>query len=296
MFLTESPFAFLFIQEVIRLSFSYEIKPKQPFFVLFSENYLKYPVNSLGISHFYQCKTNIHPRYVVPDGCVDMVFCCSSDNPSADICGPVLQPEIALLKPHTCYFGVRFLPGYNPILENTHIMKCLINQKIPLEELINDERMVEGIWNNTNFISQIQVFMRSYMSIYRRINPEYNNDILADYTTYQLIYSKGNIPIEKIAENSGYSVRYLNKRFKDSFGISPKQFAEIIRFQNSLNYLNMHSENTLTDISVECGYFDQSHFVHAFKRYTGITPKKYRTQLSDLDFSEKLKIILDIAL
>ncbi|MBL7727053.1 MAG: helix-turn-helix domain-containing protein, partial [Dinghuibacter sp.] len=28
----------------------------------------------------------------------------------------------------------------------------------------------------------------------------------------------------------------------------------------------------LTDIAYECGYFDQSHFIHDFKQFSGYTP------------------------
>ncbi|MFR6495130.1 MAG: hypothetical protein ACLUOF_00885 [Ruminococcus sp.] len=39
------------------------------------------------------------------------------------------------------------------------------------------------------------------------------------------------------------------------------------------------------------GYFDQSHFVHDFKTYTGLTPKKYQMLLRNDAFDEKLRIV-----
>ena len=95
--------------------------------------------------HFYQCFTGTEPRYAVPDGCVDMVFCCDPEQPYAEICGTVLAPQAVLLHSDTCYFGVRFLPGYNPVLGSSEIMSQLVNHQIPLDELIQDRRMLEGI-------------------------------------------------------------------------------------------------------------------------------------------------------
>ena len=75
--------------------------PKQPFFVTSSEQYYKYTFHQYGIVHFYQCRTNTQPRYAIPDGCVDMVFCCNPLMPSAEICGTVLAPESVLLQAKT---------------------------------------------------------------------------------------------------------------------------------------------------------------------------------------------------
>ena len=64
--------------------------PKQPFFVTSSRSYEKFILNRFGIVHFYHCFTGTEPRYAIPDGCVDMVFCCNPKHPYAEICGTVL--------------------------------------------------------------------------------------------------------------------------------------------------------------------------------------------------------------
>ena len=136
--------------------------PKQPFFVTSSRSYEKFILNRFGIVHFYHCFTGTEPRYAIPDGCVDMVFCCNPKHPYAEICGTVLSPQIVLSESNTSYFGVRFLPGYNPVLGSADIMSHLVNHRIPLDDLIQDRRMLEGICNTTDFRQQIRVFMRSY--------------------------------------------------------------------------------------------------------------------------------------
>lgn len=55
--------------------------PKQPFFVTSSRSYEKLILNRFGIVHFYHCFTGTEPRYAIPDGCVDMVFCCDPNHP-----------------------------------------------------------------------------------------------------------------------------------------------------------------------------------------------------------------------
>ena len=78
---------------------------------------------------------------------------------------------------------------------------------------------------------------------------------------------------------------------KDEMGMSPKQLAKIVRFQTAVSALNDPNERTLTQIAADLGYFDQAHFVHDFKSYTGLTPKKYQTFLKTEKFKAKLTII-----
>lgn len=269
--------------------------PKQPFFVTASETYEKYVMNRLGIVHFYHCITGTSPNrssLAIPDGCVDMLFCCDPIFPYAEICGTVLSAEISVMQPNTCYFGVRFLPGYNPILGDSGIMEELVQHRIPFDTLIQDQRMLEGICGTQDFRKQIDVFMRSYMSIYRRVNPMEHASLLVQHTANLLIRSSGKITVEEIAEDTGYTVRYISKSFRTGTGLSPKQFARIVRFQTAISALNDPMGRSLTEISADLGYYDQSHFVREFKDYTGLTPKNYQHQLENDQFHEKLNIVL----
>lgn len=267
--------------------------PRQPFFVTSSRAYAKFILNRYGIVHFYQCFTGTEPRYAVPDGCVDMVFCCDPKQPYAEICGTVLAPQAVLMHSDTCYFGVRFLPGYNPVLGSSEIMSQLVNHQIPLDELIQDRRMLEGICGTTDFRKQIRAFMRSYMNIYRRACPMEHSNLLVLHSFNLLIRSAGSISIEQLAEDTGYTARYIDRCFRNETGLSPKQLAKIVRFQAAVSALNQnqHKERSLTEIAADLGYFDQSHFVHDFKAYTGLTPKKYQKLLLHDSFEEKLRIV-----
>lgn len=250
--------------------------PKQPFFVTASESYIKYVMNRFGIVHFYQCRTGKEPRYAVPDGCVDMVFCCNPSHPSADICGTVLSPQAVLLESDSCYFGVRFLPGYNPILGIAHAVHDLVNQRVPFSALIQDERMFENICATTDFRKQISAFMHSYMKIYRRVSPLENSNLLVLHSANQLFRTAGRVSIESLAEETGYTPRYLDRSFREETGLSPKQLAKIVRFQTAVSALNAPNGRNLTEIAMDLGYYDQSHFVHDFKAFTGLTPKNMR--------------------
>lgn len=80
--------------------------------------------------------------------------------------------------------------------------------------------------------------------------------------------------IENVAARYGITSRYLQKLFLLHTGLTPKLYAKINRFQNSL-LLVAKGSTSLTDIAYECGYFDQSHFIREFRSFTGFAPSAF---------------------
>jgi AraC-like DNA-binding protein len=83
-------------------------------------------------------------------------------------------------------------------------------------------------------------------------------------------------PVEQTSRDAGISPRNLGRLFGRYLGFSPKYFARIVRFQKALRILMKDAETALGTVSAECGYFDQSHFIRDFKRFTGGVPRGYK--------------------
>lgn len=81
-----------------------------------------------------------------------------------------------------------------------------------------------------------------------------------------------------VSSRYGLSERYLEKLFVDMVGISPRAFFSVHRFNKSLD-LVLSSGRKLTSIAYDCGYYDQSHFIKEFTKFTGITPFEARASL-----------------
>lgn len=267
------------------------VTPKQPFFVTSATSYKKYVFNQMGIVHFYQCITGDGPCYAIPDGCADILFCCDAKHTSAEICGTVLSPESVLLQSHAYYFGVRFMPGFNPLFEVGNKMPDLVDQRISLMSLIHDTNALDQIWNTTDFHTQITAFLHTYSKIYKRAYPLEHQSSLVAYTSNVLMHSAGTMTVNEIAEESGYSQRYITQCFQEETGLKPKKFGEIMRFQSAISALQESTDETLTDIATDLGYYDQSHFIHEFKQYAGITPRQYQAQLKRENYHERIQIV-----
>lgn len=93
--------------------------------------------------------------------------------------------------------------------------------------------------------------------------------------------------INSVAARYGLSSRYLQKVFFNYSGLTPHLFSKIARFQKSL-HLVAGKKASLTSIALDCGYFDQSHFIKDFKFFTGATPSHFSPESSS-DFFASLK-------
>lgn len=81
------------------------------------------------------------------------------------------------------------------------------------------------------------------------------------------------INIESIAKKYHKTSFQLIRAFKAHTGLTPIIYLTLIRLNKSKNLLT--KGNTLVDTALDCGFFDQSHFTNAFKKYFGISPKQY---------------------
>ena len=77
-----------------------------------------------------------------------------------------------------------------------------------------------------------------------------------------------------------YGGRFLDV-FRSDVGLSPKAFCRIRRFAAVLRRLERAVNVDWIDVALSCGYFDQAHFNHDFRAFSGLSPSAYlRQQIS----------------
>lgn len=70
---------------------------------------------------------------------------------------------------------------------------------------------------------------------------------------------------------------HLSRDFKKYFHCTLGEYLRKLKVENSLKILN--ESESLSEVALECGFSDQSHFIRCFKENIGITPLKYRNIL-----------------
>ncbi len=87
-------------------------------------------------------------------------------------------------------------------------------------------------------------------------------------------YANNDISLSQISEAAQVSPYYLIRLFKRSCGQTPFEFLRNYRVERSKEL--MRSDDSLTEIALATGFYDQSHFIRSFRAVTGWSPGLYR--------------------
>jgi len=86
--------------------------------------------------------------------------------------------------------------------------------------------------------------------------------------------------VAAVTDQIGLSPRRFIEVFRNEVGLTPKLYCRIRRFQNVVAMIHKLPEPDLADMALSCGYYDQAHFIHDFRAFSGVSPSaylKYRT-------------------
>ncbi|WHY58423.1 helix-turn-helix domain-containing protein [Peribacillus simplex] len=257
--------------------------PLQPEFEILTDYYLEHKERNKQNQStilFYQFKMKkdmFNVITVIPDGCIDILFCCNEKAPFANVCGSVLQTKSINLHADNEYFGVRFMPNQETHKMN-YSMKEIIDKEVPLLDMVSlDSQIVERLISERNFLGKINLFNETIRKFIFNVD---SSSKAIEYALHNIYMNRGNITMIQLAKEMGYSTRYLRKQFEEHVGISPKLFSQIVRFQSSISMLLKINHCTLKDVIMENGYYDQAHIINDFKNFGYMTPNKFTEKFS----------------
>jgi AraC family transcriptional regulator len=87
------------------------------------------------------------------------------------------------------------------------------------------------------------------------------------------------LSIAQIANECSLSRSHFSRAFKKNTGYSPRDWFLQVRLDKAKALLT-DSELTISRISLDCGFADQSHFTRVFTRMIGLTPFSWRRALA----------------
>jgi AraC-like DNA-binding protein len=148
-------------------------------------------------------------------------------------------------------------------LSGLHISLDNLIHRQKLQDM--QEQLAEAS-NNSQRFSLVERFMLSALRE-RRFDP------LIVHAVQKIKSVHGNIRIRDLVTSLSISQDPFEKRFRQTIGVSPKQFAKIVRLQDVIGKYSQLKN--LTEAALTAGYFDQAHFIKDFKSFTGQTPKAF---------------------
>lgn len=84
---------------------------------------------------------------------------------------------------------------------------------------------------------------------------------------------------EVVAREAGMSLRSLQRLFHEYVGVSPKWVIQRYRLHEAMERLEADRPVDLPALALALGYFDQAHFIKAFRTFLGRTPASYTRTL-----------------
>ena len=83
------------------------------------------------------------------------------------------------------------------------------------------------------------------------------------------------LTLEEVAGHIHLNPSYLSTIFKKITNLSFREYLNKVRIEEAQRLL-LNTDYSIIEISTACGFNDQSYFSKVFKRYTGMTPKRFR--------------------
>ncbi|HEY2444942.1 MAG TPA: AraC family transcriptional regulator [Rhizomicrobium sp.] len=85
----------------------------------------------------------------------------------------------------------------------------------------------------------------------------------------------GQIPIARLADETGWSHKRLIAGFRQQFGLTPRRAGRVMRFGRATRLLRGAPTPRWAELAADCGYYDQAHLDRDFRAFAGVTPGEF---------------------
>ena len=152
---------------------------------------------------------------------------------------------------------------------------------IPASEVANSTFALEDIWpRQAALLRERLLAAQSAAAMFATLEEELmlrlrRGPSLHQAVTFAVQRLARGARVRDVADQAGLSGRRLIDLFQQQTGLAPKAFQRVRRFQRALRTLHTRREEQWASLAADCGYYDQAHFIHDFRSFSGLTPSQY---------------------
>ena len=194
------------------------------------------------------------------------------------ITAPTTRPSRTVDLPAGKYLCVKLSPFASYGLYRVICSKKDIADHVfPAAEFFPEIGSLQSIFRMEPNLGTLSRRAEMFLNSWLRFFPanELTNSIIS-----KIISSNCGVTSGDLSAAFGYSERYIYEVCRSVLGSSPKTFSRIVRFQSSIYMIMTLPERNLLTIPYELNYYDQPHFLHEFRKLSGLLPSQMRTMLS----------------
>ena len=194
--------------------------------------------------------------------------------------GAKVEPAVLSSGPIT-NLGIEFRPGMAYRFLDVSMAE-LTNGVYPVGAIFGRMGM-ELQWQIENVLTLEEKVGLIQRFLIHRLHSLSNQDRLIDAAVSMIQSNSGLMPVKTLCRELGYSKRYLDRKFRERLGFSPKTLSRILRFQSVCNRLMMQQDSIALWKEFSDSYYDQAHFIKEFKYFTGFSPLNYAQQINEIE-------------
>lgn len=139
------------------------------------------------------------------------------------------------------------------------------------------DHLKEAVQNNLGI--EVVEHLVNDLLLMSKINEQPQNNVLPEVINFIKEHFEESIPLDRLAEISGYSKQFLIRKFKRSYNKTPLEYITHLRL-NKAKSLLIDTTQPISEIAEKCGFENQYYFSNVFKRKVGLSPLKYRQKFS----------------
>ena len=231
---------------------------------------------------------------LMPDGSVELVVnlredCirnydardpgCFSTIPGCVLSGPRSEYFVIDTEGESNTVGVHFKPG-----------GAFPFFKVPANELHNQSIALESLWGAASSRLRERLlaaptpeakFRQLEICLLEQLAKPMERHPAVAFALEQFFGHSPAPKVSRVLEQVGFSQRHFIQLFGQEVGLTPKMLCRVNRFQKVIRRAHTVGEVDWAEVALSCGYYDQSHFIHDFQAFSGITPSQYLRQRTE---------------
>jgi methylphosphotriester-DNA--protein-cysteine methyltransferase len=190
------------------------------------------------------------------------------------IIGPRLESYRIPVLPNSTYIGVRFLPGATGAAIGVEGSK--LRDYVGLLDMVAPG-LAFGFRGSLRPATTLNEAVPELSAVVRQWSAGRTPpDEIVQAAVAAISMSAGTARVAQITEKIGLSERQFLRRFQKAVGLTPKQFARVVRFRAAAVDVAMRDAKNWGEVAAQRGYSDQSHLVRDFAQILGMTPTEFK--------------------